>query len=111
MDNTNALIVSPKKLGRQAATSRQAAIRINSDNKSKIKKKRQLVYRRLGHLGRKRFNNCVRDLDIDELTLSKRDKLLDNSYETYIKAKQVKFQSYILVPRARRPLQRVYIDF
>lgn len=111
VDNTDALMVSPKKLGRQAAASRQAAMRMNGDNESKIEKKRQLVHRRLGHPGRKRFNNCVRDLDMDELTLSKRDELLDDSCETCIKAKQVKFQSHIPVPRARRPLQRVYMDF
>ena len=46
-----------------------------------------------------------------ELQVEKQDQLLDDKCEVCVKAKQVKRQSHIPVPRARRPLQRVYMDF
>lgn len=50
-------------------------------------------------------------MDMEALKINKQDKLLDDSCEVCIKAKQVKKQSHSPVPRAKRPLQRVYMDF
>ncbi|ODM21132.1 hypothetical protein SI65_04185 [Aspergillus cristatus] len=50
-------------------------------------------------------------MDLDELKISKRDKLLEDDCEICVKSKQVKNQSHVPVPRAKRPLQRVYMDF
>jgi transposase InsO family protein len=50
-------------------------------------------------------------MDMEELRINKRDKLLDDNCEVCIKAKQVKKQGHVPVPKARRPLQRVYMDF
>ncbi|BCR88813.1 uncharacterized protein ACHE_50011A [Aspergillus chevalieri] len=73
--------------------------------------RREIIHQRLGHPGRKRFNWCVETMDMDELKVRKRDKLLDDDCEICVKAKQVKSQSHLPVPRARRPLQRVYMDY
>ena len=49
-------------------------------------------------------------MDMSELQLEKNDKLLDNNCDVCVKAKKVKLQSYFPVPKARRPLQHVYMD-
>jgi len=48
---------------------------------------------------------------MDQLKISKQDKLLEDDCKICIKAKQVKNQSHVPVPRAKRPLQHVYMDF
>ena len=73
--------------------------------------RREIIHQRLGHPGKRRFNGCVEAMDMDELKVGKRDKLLKDDCEICIKAKQVKIQSHVPVPRAKRPLQRVYMDF
>jgi len=76
-----------------------------------VDQRRQLIHQRLGHPGKRRFNSCVEALDMNKLKVGKRDKLLEDDFEICIKAKQVKNQSHVPVPRAKRPLQRVYMDF
>lgn len=76
-----------------------------------VDQRRQLIHQRLGHPGKRRFNSCVEALDMNKLKIGKRDKLLEDDFEICIKAKQVKNQSHVPVPRAKRPLQRVYMDF
>lgn len=44
---------------------------------SAVDRKRELLHRQLGHPGQKCFNMCMQELDMDELRLGKRDKLLD----------------------------------
>jgi hypothetical protein len=101
----DAIFTGPKlKIARQ-----YARMALSADEK--IRKKQELVHRRLGHPGRDRFNSCVESMDLDELKLVKKDQLLHDNCEVCIKAKQVKNQSHKPVPRARRPLQRVYMDF
>lgn len=110
----NALFVESPSISGKKKQSAQIAARVNSDNgNGTIEKKRDLIHRRLGHPGKKRFNNCVRGLGMDELALNKRemDSLLDEKCEICVKAKQVKNQSHKPVLRAKRPLQRVYMDF
>ncbi|ODM22593.1 hypothetical protein SI65_00182 [Aspergillus cristatus] len=50
-------------------------------------------------------------MELDELKLGKQDQLLHDNCEVCAKAKKVKKQSHAPVPRARKPLERVYMDF
>ncbi|EYE90608.1 uncharacterized protein EURHEDRAFT_510308 [Aspergillus ruber CBS 135680] len=103
--HVNALLVGPGVAKRK----QHARLALSADEETAIKQR--LIHRRLGHPGRKRFNNCVNWMDMEELRINKRDKLLDDNCEVCIKAKQVKKQGHVPVPKARRPLQRVYMDF
>lgn len=78
---------------------------------STLDRKRELIHRRLGHPGRKRFNDCVHDMGLDELKLPKADPELEDKCEICVKSRQVKGQSHKKVPRAKKPLARVYMDF
>lgn len=51
------------------------------------------------------------DLDLDELKLPKRDPLLENECEICVESRQVKVQTHKIVPRTKKPLARVYMDF
>ena len=102
VSDVNALYVNPK--GKQPA---QMALSVED----LTAKKRELIHSRLGHPGRKRFNMCVDSMDMSDLRINKRDQLLDDSCETCSHAKQVKKQNHTPVPRAKKPLQRVYMDF
>jgi hypothetical protein len=48
-----------------------------------------------------------------ELGLTPKEEVLEElkTCETYIQAKSVKKHSHVKVPRASRPLKRVYMDF
>ena len=82
-----------------------------AETENEIDQRQQLIHQRLGHPGKRRFNVCVEALNLDQLKIGKQDKLLESNCEVCIKAKQVKNQSHVPVPRAKRPLQRVYMDF
>lgn len=86
-------------------------VRLALTQEEKIVEKQALVHSRLGHPGRRRFNHCVESMDMNELKLDKRDTMLEDNCEICIRAKQVKKQNHKQVPRASRPLQRVYMDF
>ena len=101
----NALHVGPSV----AKMKQHARLALSADEETAMKQK--LIHRRLGHPGRGRFNNCVEWMDMGELQVEKQDQLLDDKCEVCVKAKQVKRQSHIPVPRACRPLQHVYMDF
>jgi len=49
-------------------------------------------------------------MELDELKLGKRDQLLHDNCEVCAKAKKVKKQSHAPI-RARKQLERVYMDF
>lgn len=104
--NQDALLIKPAQRRHM-----QIAKRADDGGEDVIERKRELIHRRLGHPGKKRFNNCLQGLDMEELALGKHDALLDDKCEVCVKSKQVKNQSHIPVPRARKPLQRVYMDF
>lgn len=104
VNNVNALFVNPKERQKQHAQMALSAEDLTT-------KKRELIHSRLGHPGRKRFNMCVDSMDMSDLRINKRDQLLDDSCEICIHAKQVKKQNHAPVPRAKKPLQRVYMDF
>ena len=73
-------------------------------------KKQALIHHHLGHPGRKQFNDCIKLMNMDKLQLEKDDKLLNDNCEVCVMAKKVKLQSHIPVSKAKRPLQRVYMD-
>ena len=102
--HVDALLVGPGV----AKRTQYARIALSADEATA--KKQALIHRRLGHPGRKRFNDCIKLMDMSELRLEKDDKLLNNNCEVCVKAKNVKLQSHIPVSKARRPLQRVYMD-
>lgn len=104
----NALYVKPERARRAEFVSNGRIARAHGDE---TERRRGLIHQRLGHPGKRRSNSCVEALNMDELKVSKRDELLDDKCEICIKAKQVKNQSHAPVPRASRPLQRVYMDF
>lgn len=81
---------------------------VTEDNEDR---KRTSIHRCLGHLGRARFNRCVHILGLNELKTKKTDCLLQDKCEISIEAKQVKLQNRKRIPRAKAPLQRVYMDF
>ena len=68
---------------------------------------KELHHRRLGHPGRHRFNDCMHHmgLEIREDTQKEGCDCI-----ICIKAKQSKQQNHKAVPRAEKPLQRVYMD-
>lgn len=105
VSHMNALFIGPSAM--KIMKHAKMAMATHSD----VEKKQELLHQRLGHPGRKRFNQCMQELDMDELRIGKRDLLLDDKCEVCIQSKQVKRQSHKPVPRARRPLQRVYMDF
>lgn len=101
--NPDALLVDARK-------SKQFA-RLALSEDGKISEKQALIHSRLGHPGRRQFNYCVENMDMNDLKLKKKDELLHDKCEVCIRAKQVKKQTHSPVPRAKRPLQRVYMDF
>ncbi|ODM14245.1 hypothetical protein SI65_10341 [Aspergillus cristatus] len=103
--HVNALFTGP------GAAKRLQYARMALSADEQTRKKQELIHRRLGHAGRKRFNTCVEYMELDELKLGKRDQLLHDNCEVCVKAKKVKKQSHAPVPRARKPLERVYMDF
>ncbi|ODM15243.1 hypothetical protein SI65_09184 [Aspergillus cristatus] len=103
--HVNALFTGP------GAAKRLQYARMALSADEQTRKKQELIHRRLGHAGRKRFNTCVEYMELDELKLGKRDQLLHDNCEVCAKAKKVKKQSHAPVPRARKPLERVYMDF
>lgn len=100
---TDALLVDAKK--------QKYIARFALSKESETAEKQMLIHSRLGHLGRRRFNHCVDNMDLSELKIKQQDRLLDDKCEICIRAKQVKKQNHNPVPRAMRPLQRVYMDF
>lgn len=86
-----------------------ARLALSADEEKAMKQR--LIHRHLGHPGKNRFNNCVDWMDMDDLKINKRDRLLDGSCEACVKSEQVKKQSHVPISRAKRPLQRVYMDF
>jgi transposase InsO family protein len=68
----------------------------------------ELLHRRLGHPGKARFKQMTR-----KLGLSPSKEVIEElkTCETCIQAKSVKRQNHESVPRASRPLKRVYMDF
>jgi transposase InsO family protein len=68
----------------------------------------ELLHRRLGHPGKARFKQMIR-----KLGLSPGKEVIEElkTCETCVQAKSVKRQSHAEVPRASRPLKRVYMDF
>ena len=103
VNHVDALLVDSKRINQHAR------LALSADEETAMKQK--LIHRCLGHPGRNRFNNCVEWMDMDELKINKRDRLLDDNCEVCVKSKQVKKQSHVPIPRAKRPLQRVYMDF
>ncbi|BCR87868.1 uncharacterized protein ACHE_40432S [Aspergillus chevalieri] len=103
--HVNALFIGPKAAKRQ----QYARMALSADEQTRMKQ--ELIHRRLGHAGRSRFNTCVEYMELDELKLGKRDQLLHDNCEVCAKAKKVKKQSHAPIPRARKPLERVYMDF
>ena len=99
----NALLVDARK------SKQHARLALSADEQ--ISRKQELIHSRLGHPGRRRFNYCVESMDMSNLKLDKRDRLLHDNCEICIRAKQVKKQNHSPVPRAKQPLQRVYMDF
>ena len=101
--HANALLVDARK------SKQHARLALSADEQ--ISRKQELIHSRLGHPGRRRFNYCVESMDMSNLKLDKRDRLLHDNCEICIRAKQVKKQNHSPVPRAKQPLQRVYMDF
>lgn len=102
--HVDALLVGPDVAKRM----QYAWLALSADEATAMKQ--ALIYHCLGHPERKQFNNCVKWMDMDDLQLEKDDKLLNNNCKVCVKAKKVKLQSHFPVPKARRPLQRVYMD-
>jgi hypothetical protein len=68
----------------------------------------ELLHKRFGHPGKAQFKRMTK-----ELGLAPEEEVLEElkTCETCIQAKSVKKQSHAKVPRASRPLKRVYMDF
>jgi hypothetical protein len=68
----------------------------------------ELLYKWFGHPGKAQFKWIMK-----ELGLAPKEKVLKElkTCKTCIQAKSVKRQSHAKVPRALRPLKRVYMDF
>ena len=103
VNHVDALLVDARK------SKQYARLALSADEQ--ISRKQELIHSRLGHPGRQRFNYCVDCMDMSDLKLDKRDRLLHDNCEICIKAKQVKKQNHSPIPRAKQPLQRVYMDF
>ena len=103
--HVNALFLGPKEAKRQ----QYARMALSANEQTR--RKQELIHRRLGHAGRSRFNTCLEYMELDELKVGKQDQLLHDNCEVCAKAKKVKKQSHAPVPRAKKPLQRVYMDF
>ena len=101
--DVNALLVDVKK------SKQFAHLALSEDEK--ILEKQLLIHSCLGHPGCQQFNYCVENMDMVDLKLKKKDELLHDNCEICIQAKQVKKQNHSPIPRARNPLQRVYMDF
>ena len=95
--DVNALLVDVKK------SKQFACLALSEDEK--ILEKQLLIHSCLGHPGRWRFNYCVENMDMVDLKLKEKDKLLHDNCEICIQAKQVKKQNHSPIPRARNPLQ------
>jgi transposase InsO family protein len=68
----------------------------------------ELLYQYLGHPGKARFRQMTKKLGL----LPGKEVIEQlKTCETYIQAKSIKRQSHAKVPRASRPLKRVYMDF
>jgi hypothetical protein len=68
----------------------------------------ELLHKRFGHPGKAQFKRMAK-----ELGLAPEEEVLEElkTCETCIQAKSVKKQNHGKVPRASRPLKRVYMDF
>lgn len=104
MKHVDALLVGPDV----AKRTQYARIALSADEATA--RKQALIHCCLGHPGRRCFNDCIKMMDMNELQLEKDDKLLNDNCEVCVKAKNVKLQSHIPVSKAKRPLQRVYMD-
>ena len=67
---------------------------------------RELMHQRCGHPGRKRLNNIMKELGLESRATED-----DSPCKVCVKAKKVKSQNHVKVPRAAKPLQRIYVDF
>jgi hypothetical protein len=68
----------------------------------------ELLYKWFGYPGKAQFKRMTK-----ELGLAPEEEVLEElkTCETCIQAKSIKKQSHVKVPRASRPLKRVYMDF
>ena len=84
MKHEDALLVGPDV----AKRTQYARMALSADEVTA--KKQALIHCRLGHPGRKRFNDCVKLMDMGDLRLEKDDKLLNDNCEVCVMAKKVK---------------------
>src|SRR5699024_2040346 len=69
-------------------------------------REKDLMHQRFGHPGRKRFNKLMKDLGL-EPGMNKGDE----PCKVCVRAKKVKAQNHQKVPRAKKPMERIYVDF
>src|SRR5699024_4355198 len=73
---------------------------------SREDREKDLMHQRFGHPGRKRFNKLMKDLGLEP-----RMNKGDEPCKVCVRAKKVKAQNHQKVPRAKKPMERIYVDF